>query len=92
MKIAVLSNGSRSLLNFRGPLMEEMIRRGHQVIAFAPDHDAETRTALRMMGVLPVDFSMTRAGMGPATEVGTILQLRKLLRAHRPDRCFAYFL
>jgi len=92
VKIAVISNGARSLLNFRGPLMAEMIRRGHEVVALAPDHSAETRRALQAMDVRPLDFAMTRAGIGPIQEIGTIMDLRRLLRAHRPDVCFSYFL
>lgn len=92
MKIAVISNGAQSLLNFRGPLMTEMIRRGHEVLAFAPDHDAETRRELAKLGVQPLDFTMARAGTSFVQELRSILQLRRLLRRHQPDICFTYFL
>lgn len=92
MKIAVVSNGALSLLNFRGPLMAEMIRRGHEVLASAPDHDEGSRAALRAMGVEPVDCAMARSGTNPLQEFGSILELRRLLREHRPDLCFSYFI
>lgn len=92
MKIAVVSNGARSLVNFRGPLMAEMIQRGHEVIAFAPDHDEETRGDLLALGVQPLDFAMLRSGTSLAQEFGSILELQRLFRQHRPDVCFAYFL
>lgn len=92
MKIAVISNQAFSLFNFRGPLLEEMRKRGHEVLAFAPDFDAESRAVLEAMGVQAVDFSMTRTGLNPLRELAVIMQLRRLLRHHRPDICFTYFL
>ncbi len=92
MKIAVISNNAFSLLNFRGPLLVEMRKRGHEVLAFAPDFDAESRAALTAIGVQAVGFSMSRSGVNPLREISLILELRHLLRRHRPEICFAYFL
>jgi glycosyltransferase involved in cell wall biosynthesis len=92
MKIAVVSNGANSLLNFRGPLMVEMVRRGHEVLAFAPDHDSRTSRELLAIGVRPVGFSITRSGTGALREFGSIFELTRLFRRHRPDLVFSYFL
>lgn len=92
MKVAVISNSSGSLLNFRGPLLVEMRRRGHDVLVFAPDHNVASRAALSAMGVQPVDFRMSRAGQNPFSDGATLLELRRLLRHHQPDVCFSYFL
>lgn len=92
MKIAVISNGALSLINFRGPLMAEMIRCGHEVLAFAPDHDEISRATLRAMGVRPVECAMARAGTNPLQEMASILELHRLLRRHQPDLCFSYFI
>ena len=92
MKIAVISNGAQSLLNFRGPLLAELVRRGHQVLAFAPDHDDASREALGKLGCTAVDYRMSRAGANPLREFGVILELRRLLAQHRPDLCFSYFI
>lgn len=92
MKIAVISNQAFSLLNFRGPLMAEMVARGHGVLAFAPDFNEESRTALAALGVQTVDYSITRSGTNPLKEITVILQLRRLLRIHRPDLCLSYFI
>lgn len=92
MKIAVISNQAGSMLNFRGPLLAELGRQGHEVLAFAPDFDKETRSALAALGAQPVDFSMSRSGMNPLREMAVIFELRSLLRRHRPDICFTFFL
>lgn len=92
MKIAIISNGAESLLNFRGPLLAEMVRRGHQVLAFAPDHDDGSRTVLSNLGCTTVSYRMSRAGASPVREVGVILELRRLLSQYQPDLCFSYFI
>lgn len=92
MKVAVVSNGAHSLLNFRGPLMAEMIERGHEVIALAPDHNSETKRALRSIGVEPKDFRLARSMKGLIGEAKSIVELRNLLKEERPDVIFAYFL
>lgn len=92
MKIAVISNQAFSLLNFRGPLLAEMRRRGHEVLAFAPDFDEDIRTALKAMDVQTIDYRMARSGTNPLFELATVWELRCLLRQHRPDISFAYFI
>lgn len=92
MKIAVISNGAQSLLNFRGPLMAEMVRRGHAVLAFAPDHDDASRAELVRLGVEPADYAVSRAGTNPLRELGSIFELRRLLARQRVDLCFGYFI
>ena len=92
MKIAVISNAAGSLLNFRGPLLVEMRRRGHDILAFAPNHTETTRTTLRRMGAEPIDYRISRTGTNPLADAATILELRRLLRRHRPDVSLAYFI
>ncbi len=91
MKIAVISNGAQSLLNFRGLLLAEMVKRGHEVLAIAPDHDEASRAALTELGCTPVDYRMSRASSNPLREIGVIVELRALLLQRRPDLCFSYF-
>src|SRR5690625_994086 len=67
-----------------------MVRRGHQVLAFAPNHDANTRARLWELGVEAVDWSMDRVGTNPFRDLVSIARLTRLLRHHRPDLCFGY--
>lgn len=92
MKVAVISNDAFGLLNFRGPLLTELRRLGHDVLAFAPDIDASTRAALAAMGVISVEYKLSRTGMNPAHDFATILQLRHLLKNHKPDISLSCFI
>lgn len=92
MKVAIISSLAPTLINFRGPLIAEMVRQGHQVLAFAPDHDAQTRSALKKLGATPVDYAMSRTGLNPLGDAAALMQLAWLLRKHRPDLSFGYFI
>lgn len=91
-KVAIVSSLASTLTNFRGPLIEEMVRRGHRVLAFAPDHDDATRAALERLGAEPVDYGMSRTGMNPLHDARALIQLTRLLRRHCPDVSFSYFI
>lgn len=92
MKVAIISSMASTLVNFRGPLIAEMVRRGHEVLAFAPDHDSGTRSALKQLGAKPIDYAMSRTGLNPLRDAVALAQLVRLLRHHRPDTSFAYFI
>jgi len=92
MKIAMISNQAQSMLNFRGPLIVELIRGGHEVICFAPNFDTKTRSAISALGANTVGFEMSRSGTNPFQELAVIFKLRALLREHQPEICFTFFL
>ncbi|MBT2133572.1 glycosyltransferase family 4 protein [Croceibacterium sp. LX-88] len=92
MKIAILSNGAQSLLNFRGHLLREMVQAGHEVVAFAPDYDATTRREMLELGASPQHFPMARSGIGLARELYSVVKLSRLLRQHKPEICCAHFI
>jgi glycosyltransferase involved in cell wall biosynthesis len=89
MKIAVISNHAPALMNFRGPLLMEMVRQGHDVLAFAPNHDESSRSDLIAIGVTPLHWSMDRAGMNPLKDCLSLIKLWTQLRRHQPDIVFS---
>lgn len=91
MKIAIITSIATSLVNFRGPLIAEMIRRGYDVLAFAPDHDDETRAGLERLGARPIDYGLSRTGINPVHDALGLIGLYRLLRRHRPDATLSYF-
>lgn len=88
--IAIIGNQAISLLNFRGPLIADMVARGYEVFALAPDYDESIRAEVRALGANPVDFSLSRTGMNPMRDVADMLRLAFLLRRLKPDITLAY--
>ncbi len=91
-RLAIISNQAFSLINFRGPLIRDLVEAGVRVDALAPDFSDETRAAVAALGARPVDYSLTRAGMNPLRDCVDTLRLAWLLRRMRPDATLGYFI
>lgn len=91
-RVAVIANGAASLVNFRGPMIEEMVRRGAVVYAMAPDFDPALRRKIEALGACAVDISLRRMGLNPLSDAFDILRLSRILRKLNIDTCFSYFL
>ena len=89
-RICIIGNHAGSLLNFRGSLIEDMARRGLAIFALAPDYDENTRTAVRALGAMPVDYSLSRIGMNPLRDILDILHLARLLYMLKPSITLGY--
>lgn len=92
MKIGIVSSLSASLCNFRGPLIKEMVRRGHTVYAFAPDYDTSTRTWLESNDVIVIDYSLSRTGLNPIKDIHSIIELWLKIRSLKLDLTFCYYI
>lgn len=90
MKVIILSSLSWSLINFRGALIARMIANGHDVVACAPDEEAEVVAALATMGVRFCVTPMARAATNPVDDLRTLFHYLGLLRRERPDIVVAY--
>lgn len=89
-KVVVLGSLALSLINFRGPLIEAMVSRGHRVFALAPDIDEDVAGQLRALGAEPVSIRLGRTSLNPFGAMATLRDLSRTLRAIGPDLVFAY--
>lgn len=89
---AIISSQAFSMLNFRGPLIRDLVSAGVQVHALAPDYDDELRQKIQTLGANPVDFQLTRTGMNPVRDGIDTLRLAALLRRLQPDVTLSYFI
>lgn len=88
--VLLLASHAPSLVNFRGPLIAEMVRRGWRVTAAAPDFDTATRAGVAALGANPVEVPMARTGMNPLADLAYRRALIALFRRERPDVLLAY--
>ncbi|WP_375402477.1 glycosyltransferase family 4 protein [uncultured Sphingomonas sp.] len=89
--VALITSGANSVANFRGLLIEELIRRGCRVLALAPDWDEGSRGRTSALGAQPVAISLSRAGLSPRRDSVDLVRLTVLLRRLRPDATLTYF-
>jgi glycosyltransferase involved in cell wall biosynthesis len=90
-RVAFITSGARTVPNFRGTLIEELVARGAEVLALAPDWEDDTRAATRALGAEPVDISMARAGLNPVRDTSDMVKMAALLRRQAPDAILTYF-
>ena len=92
MIVLVVGGFSRSLINFRGHLLQSMAAAGHEVHAAAPGllADQTTASGLRAIGVTPHDVAIQRVGLNPLKDLGALASLLRLMREVGPDAVLAY--
>lgn len=89
MKIIVLGNQARAMVNFWSVLIRRMRAGGHEVLCCAPAGDAEADAALAAQGSQVRHFALDRKGLNPARDVRTLVELRRIFAEEKPDLLFA---
>ncbi|MEX0387409.1 glycosyltransferase family 4 protein [Spiribacter onubensis] len=92
MKILILGSISRSLLNFRGPLIQRLRERGYNVTTYtvADENSSKVAETLKDWGVEYHTVDIARGGTNPLADIRTRLAIQGLLREARPDVLLAY--
>ncbi len=90
MKIVVIAGYGPSLINFRGPLLASMRVFGHEVTALAPPDDSDVSAQLAKLGVGYRPIRLTRRGLNPMRDLATLRDIRRELKALRPDVVLSY--
>jgi glycosyltransferase involved in cell wall biosynthesis len=88
--IVVIAGYARSLLNFRGHLLSQLVARGYRVYALAPDIVERDRVELSRLGVNCVRISLSRSSMNPFRDFIDFARLVGTLRRLRPQRVLSY--
>lgn len=89
-RVVLFGSFAPSLIHFRGPLIREIIGRGHQLFALAPDISEDTAAALRALGAEPVSIDFGRTSLDPLKTLQAARKMSRLLRQIAPDVMIAY--
>lgn len=88
MKYIIVSPKNRTVYNFRGDLIREIIRRGHEVIVTGPNRiDLEK---IEELGAAFVELPMDKNGIDPVADLRYLARLRRLFLREKPDVVFGY--
>lgn len=88
--ILMLGGQLTSLVNFRGPLIRELIAQGDRVVAVAPEPEEPWLTKLKEMGADYHEIKLSRTGLNPFADLGTFIRLVRLIQKIKPDVVFAF--
>jgi glycosyltransferase involved in cell wall biosynthesis len=90
MRIGVLGTQARDLVNFRGHLLSEIAKAGHEAFGIAPEGGPETFQALAKLGATYVPISLDRTSLNPIGAVLSFLRLRRQLARLHLDLLLCY--
>jgi len=89
MKVVVLSNQARSLVNFWSVLLTQLREAGHETVCFVPGEDAEAEAELAALGAGVCRYPLDRKGLNPFRDLHSIAALRRLFLREHPDLVYA---
>jgi len=90
LHLLILASFAPSLLNFRGPLIRDVLAAGHRVSVGAPGIDAATRQALEALGAEVHETPLDRNGTGVRGDLAYLRGLRAVIAQARPDIVLTY--
>lgn len=90
MRIMIVASYADSLMRFRGELIEELIERGNEVIACAPDLSGEVESWLKNLNAIPENVPLVRTGLNPVKDLYFLVSLCRVVRRHKPDLVLTY--
>lgn len=88
MKFLLLSPKNRTVYNFRGELVKEIIRRGYDVLVTGPDRSDVDK--IEALGARFVEIPMDKTGTSVAGDLRYCRALLRLMRAEKPDVTLGY--
>lgn len=86
-KIILVGNSTRSMIRFRREVILDYIQRGFEVTIATPDRPS---LAVELPNCSFVNFSMSRRGLNPLSDIWSFTQLLFLYTRIRPDFIFHY--
>ncbi|MBY6016091.1 glycosyltransferase family 4 protein [Qipengyuania gaetbuli] len=88
MKIILTVNAAWNIWNFRRPLIDDLIGRGHKVFILAP-HD-ESVTRLEELGCAHIPLAMSAKGLNPLEGALLFRRMRTVFRDIGPDAVLSF--
>lgn len=88
MKVLIIAPQTLTIYNFRGNLIKDMIKAGHDVVAVAPE--LEGAEHVRELGAEFIRLDFHRASTNPIKDMILIFNIRKLVKEVKPDVVFGY--
>jgi glycosyltransferase involved in cell wall biosynthesis len=90
LRILVIGGVSRSLINFRGPLLQAMVAAGHEVHACAGEPMQAAMQQLSAMGVTFHPVALDRRGTSVLGDLHYRRALARIIASLKPDVVLAY--
>lgn len=88
--VLIIASLTESLVRFRREMIKAFLAAGCRVTAFAPNEHEPSMRELKAMGVDFQTYPLHRASINPVQDAKTVLTLRRMIQAVKPDIVFTY--
>jgi glycosyltransferase involved in cell wall biosynthesis len=85
----LLAHFAGYLLQFRTPLIEELVARGYRTTVAVPNPDGYLRKGVEKLGADCISIELSRTGLNPLSDARFAWQARRLMQRLRPDLVIA---
>ncbi|WP_416695913.1 glycosyltransferase family 4 protein [Candidatus Pseudothioglobus sp. Uisw_050_01] len=89
-KILIIGGYPKSLIQFRGKLLESFIKKGYVVTACSDGIDQEITMKLHEMGIEYIPANIKRTSINPLNDIFLLFQLILIIRKIKPDAILTY--
>ena len=86
----LLSVEPYSLINFRGDLIQALVKKKFEVVAMGRNASAEQISKLESFGCRYINYSVARTGLNPFFDLWTLMQFIIQIRNEAPTHVLAY--
>lgn len=92
MKILIVSNDSAGLINFRGLLLREMIKLGHEVACVVPEETTgyKANEKLEELGCKSFFSKIERRSLNPIKDICLLVRYKKIFETWKPQLVITY--
>lgn len=90
--VLILSAFEGSIISFKGPLIEDLVKKQYTVYILAPDFSRETKDALIEMGARPLDVNLSRDSFNVFQDLIDLCRLVVLMYKIKPDIFLGYYI
>lgn len=90
MRVIVAASNGKSLVDFRGNLVSDIIARGHEVYCISCEDDDVTRKNVEALGAKYRCVPMSRTGTNFFEDIKTICRFKEAIKEIAPDMYFAF--
>ena len=90
--VILLSAFEGSIISFKGPLIEDLIKKNYKIYVLAPKFSTETWSLLVAMGAKPVEISLSRGGLNFFKDLFDFFRLVVVFKKIKPEIFIGYYI
>ena len=79
------------MINFRKEFITKLIGQNFKIYCLAGDYDDISRGRIEELGATALDYKLNSKGLNPLGDALAVYDLIKLIKKHKPDIVFSFF-